>query len=160
MIVFEIPLKLAHYSNKSTQYIFELFKYNGPNSLLRTLKEKDLIYSFDCYVAQQFLMNAILAFEFRLTKNGYLNMNKVIQQFFNFINQMTKNDLERDLYESLKQQSEIQFKFLSKNKEMADMLTSFQNYPLADLLYHEYSYKKFVPLQILEFFQFMDKDKA
>ena len=51
MIVFEIPLKLAHYSNKSTQYIFELFKYNGPNSLLRTLKEKDLIYSFDCYVA-------------------------------------------------------------------------------------------------------------
>ncbi len=66
--------------------------------------------------------------------------------FFNFINQMTKNDLERDLYESLKQQSEVQFKFLAKHKDMFSMLTSFQNYPLQDLLYHEYSYKKFVPL--------------
>jgi len=52
MIVFEIPLKIVHYSNKSIQYIFELFKYNGPNSFIRTLKEKDLIYSFDSYVAQ------------------------------------------------------------------------------------------------------------
>ena len=75
MIIFEIPDKINQYKNKSLNYIFELFKFYGPKSFYKFLKDKNLIFNLDCYVGEQFWENSIVIFEFQLTKQGFKNID-------------------------------------------------------------------------------------
>lgn len=64
------------------------------------------------------------------------------------------------MYESLKYQADLQFKFGQKNSDIIQIISSFQNYPLNDIFYHDFNYQKFLPIQVLELLQYFDKDKA
>lgn len=117
-VFFDVPYTKSYYVNKSLYYIFEFLKSNSETSFKRYLKEHDFIYGFDCYVAEYFEENMIVSLEFRLTKEGYKNMEGILQTLFDYLTQISKDDLERDLYESLKYSAEAQFKFSQKNQDI------------------------------------------
>lgn len=73
-----MPYNKNTYTTKSLYYIFEFLKNNSEKSFRKHLKDMDYIFDFDCYVAEQFEENMIVSLEFKLTKQGYKDIEFIL----------------------------------------------------------------------------------
>ena len=79
-----------------------LFYKKEDNSLLQYLYDNNFISYFEIYCEGRFKNNEMITFNFDLTKDGYENVDKIIEAFFATVNALRDSDNIQDLLNNLK----------------------------------------------------------
>lgn len=124
-----------------TEFIADILGHEGEGSLLSLLRKKGLANELhaDCSNDGTDRNTACWLFnvEFVLTKHGSRQPFDVLDYLFQFLSMLRKNGIPRELYEELKQLSEINFRFRSKAEplEYVETLADSLNWlPPKDIL--------------------------
>jgi insulysin len=134
------------YESKPQDYLFYYFQYEGPNSLIYILKEKELITEINIYVEEMFIEFSIIKISVLLTEKGIDNYEIVIKLIFDYLNLIKNNNISEDIYKEKKANSDNEFKFFQM-KNLFDLVIEYSlnmfQYNEENILYGNYLHSKF-----------------
>ena len=151
------------YESKPQDYLFYYFQYEGPNSLIYILKEKELITEINIYVEEMFIEFSIIKISVLLTEKGIDNYEIVIKLIFDHLNLIKNNNISEDIYKEKKANSDNEFKFFQM-KNLFDLVIEYSlnmfQYNEENILYGNYLHSKFDKEIIKNFLNEITIDKC
>ena len=154
-LVFNIEELITKYRTKPENYFAYLMKYEGLNSLVSLLKEKNYatkIGSDSITYSTQFSQFAI---SLSLTDIGLKNVKEVIGLAFFYINKIKENGVNNEIFNETKNINEIKFKFLEKKSRYGSYMSSLSSnmfdYDYQDIMYGDYRQNHLNQTVIMDF---------
>ena len=134
------------YESKPEDYLFYYFQYEGKNSLIYILKEKELISEINIYVEEMFIEFTTIKISVSLTEKGIDNYEIVIKLIFDYLNLIKNTNINEYVFNEKKENSDNEFKFFQM-KNLFDLVIEYSlnmfQYNEENILYGKYLHSKF-----------------
>lgn len=117
-LVFIVPSMKTETAFLPRHFFQILLFYYGTNSFHLKLLEEQLITDMDVDNLWEDYVNDVFCFQFNLTENGEKNVSRIIQHYYNFIEQVKKMRSRKETYKSLSDISKFTFLFKMGNSKL------------------------------------------
>lgn len=144
---------------KPLDYLDYLLNYSGEKSLIKLLKNSNLINMFSAGILDSYRTFALYCISVELTDQGFEEIQIVINLIFNFLNQIKLHSSEKKIYDEVKKIADVKFKFQEKSGDYSSSVYSLStamfdienHVDYANLLYLNYIHERFDKNMIQEF---------
>ena len=145
--IFNVDELISKYRTKPENYFAYLMKYEGENSLVSLLKQKNYATKLETGILNYSTQFTQLTVSLTLTDLGLNNINEVIALTYYYISQIKSNGVKEEYFNEVRNINEIKFKFLEKMSGYGSYMSSLSgnmfDYEYGDLLYGEYRHTIF-----------------
>jgi insulysin len=107
-LIFALPEQESDWQAKSARILSHILGYEGEGSLLKYLKDKNLVSSLSAGLEGE-TYGALLQIDMDLTDHGYDHQKSVIQAFFSYIDLLKKAPLPAYIYDERKIMADLQY---------------------------------------------------
>jgi insulysin len=154
-LVFNIEELITKYRTKPENYFAYFMKYEGLNSLVSLLKEKNYATKIDSDSITYSTQFSQFAISLSLTDIGLKNVREVISLAFFYINKIKENGVNNEIFNETKNINEIKFKFLEKKSRYGSYMSSLSSnmfdYDYQDIMYGDYRQNHLNQTVIMDF---------
>jgi Secreted/periplasmic Zn-dependent peptidases, insulinase-like len=137
---------VQYYKMDPAKIITHLFGHEGENSLISFLREEGLATELDASRDDEMNLFRVINVRIKLTPKGFENYKEVIGYVFQYLRIIKEQGHEKWIFEEIKQQNEINFKYLEKS-EPVDVVTNLSPkmlyYPFEDVLKLKYFFEEY-----------------
>ncbi len=141
------------YKTEISKIITHLFGHEGENSLISFLRDEGLATDIEASRDEEMNLFKVISVRIKLTPKGFENYKEVIAYFFEFLQIVKEKGNQKWIFDEIKNQLDIDFKFLEKT-EPVDFVTNLSPkmlyYPYEDIIKLKYYFEKYDDLHIKE----------